>query len=58
MNQESFQCMGLIVMQWDKGGVYGESNRAKKGSGVWGGSQESLIYRSQENLRYVEVKVI
>ena len=29
-------------MQCDKGTVYGESNRAKRDSGVWGGSQERL----------------
>jgi hypothetical protein len=42
MNQKRPQHIGLKVMQCDKGGVYGESNRAKRGSGVWGGSQERL----------------
>jgi hypothetical protein len=37
MNQERLWYIGLKVMQCDKGRVYGESNRAKRGSGVWGG---------------------
>jgi hypothetical protein len=42
MNQERLGCIGLKVMQYDKGGVYGESNRAKRGSCIRGGSQEKL----------------
>jgi hypothetical protein len=61
-SQRRLRHIGLIVMQCGKGAVYGESNRAKRGSVVTGGSQEKLrgisIKRSQENLIYIGLKVI
>ena len=34
MNQERLGCVGLKVIQCDKDGEYGESNRAMRDSGV------------------------